>query len=227
MPSSSMTGPQQTPPTMAEKARTTVSKLFVGGVVGGAVGYLGAKYLIGGKPHLFAGDEFASLLIALMLVAMAAFTAWVASSPARFKKHYEKRDDAEPADAMAMAAARGSTWVVALAGVMLATPPVVAVLTPDPTWRTIGAIVLAVMLALQSWGNWRMWRDGDELTRAVIVSTGALCFWTLQLGLFAWAALAKLALVPDIGSWTMITVLMAVYVIASVVVSVRRGYANV
>ncbi len=227
MPSSSMTGPQGSPPTVTDKLRKSLPKLLIGGMFGGAIGYLGAEYLIGNRPRLFAGEDIAAFAIALVLVLAAAFTAWIATTPERFKKYFEKREDDEPVDALAMAAARDSAWVVALAGVLLAAPPIVAVLTTDPVVRAACAAGLMALLGLQTWGNWRMWRDGDELTRAVIVSTGAVCFWALQLALFAWAALARLALIPDIGSWTMMTVLMAVYLIASTVVSVRRGYANV
>lgn len=95
--------------------------------------------------------------------------------------------------------------------------------------QTLGAIAVALfaLLAVQSRINWRLWGEGDEVTRAVIAQTGAVCFWVLQLGLFAWAALTKLKLASDVDSWTLMTVLMGAYLIVSVVISTRRGLVNV
>ena len=45
----------------------------------------------------------------------------------------------------------------------------------------------------------------------------------LQLALFAWATLARLRLVADVDSWTLMTVLMGVYLAATTIVQARRG----
>ena len=107
-----------------------------------------------------------------------------------------------------------------LAGVMLLLP----MIAPS-TWAPGVAFGLVIVLfGLQTWANLRLWRIGDELLRRVIVETGAASFWGLQGALFLYAAAERLHLVPTVTAWGLIGVLMTAYVIASSVVSVRRGF---
>jgi hypothetical protein len=106
-----------------------------------------------------------------------------------------------------------------LAGVMLAIPLYAT--------RWVSADVafgaVALLLALQSALNLMLWRKADEMLRRVMVETGALAFWALQLGLFLYASAERLGLVEGVTAWGMISVLMAVYFVASAVAAARRG----
>ena len=68
-----------------------------------------------------------------------------------------------------------------------------------------------------------MFRQADEMLRRVMVETGSLAFWTLQLALFIYAASERLGLVEGITAWGMIGIMMAVYMVASAVAGARRG----
>ena len=71
--------------------------------------------------------------------------------------------------------------------------------------------------------NILLWRRADEMLLRVMVETGSLAFWTLQLALFVYAASERLGLVDGITAWGMIGILMAVYMVASAVAGARRG----
>lgn len=106
-----------------------------------------------------------------------------------------------------------------LAGAMLLLP----MLAPaDWPREAVFAAVLGLLL-LQLGANLALWRISDELLRRVVVETGAACFWSLQLALFAYAAAERLGLVSTISAWGLIAIMMSVYVLVSSVVAFRRG----
>lgn len=111
--------------------------------------------------------------------------------------------------------------VFLLAGLMLLAPmyaPTFA--TPDVVF---GGIV--VLLAIQSVANVMLWRAADEMLRQVMAETSAMAFWALQTALFIYAAAERLGLVETISGWGLTGILMAVYLIASIVAAARRGIA--
>jgi hypothetical protein len=202
--------------------------LLAGGVVGGGFGFVVGKWLKatgqldGAAP--WPGEDIASLAIAAILVFAGAMTWFAASSPARYARMIDRTmEPGEAVDPDAIWAARVQAAVATLAGLLLAAPPLLANLADLSSTGAPAAAAILAALAGQSWLNIRLWQRSDELTRSIIAQTGALCFWTMQLALFVWATLAKLALVPDLSSWTMLTVLMGGYLIASFWVSWRRG----
>jgi hypothetical protein len=106
-----------------------------------------------------------------------------------------------------------------LAGVMLLLP----MYAPEawPQELVFGAVL--VLLALQTAANVALWRASDELLRRVTVETGAACFWSLQFALFVYAVAERLGLASGVSAWGLTAVLMAVYVLVSSIVAVRRG----
>jgi len=56
-----------------------------------------------------------------------------------------------------------------------------------------------------------------------MAETSAMAFWALQTALFLYAAAERLGLVGTISGWGLTGILMAVYLIASIVASARRG----
>lgn len=168
-----------------------------GAVTGGLV----ARFVdAGGLPP----DDALNLFIAVVLVAMAVVSGVVLTlRPSRSPKG---------CDVLQVVA-------MALAGIMLMIP---LYATRWVSSELAFALVLA-LLAVQTVANLMLWRRADEMLRRIMVETGGLAFWTLQLALFLYAAGERLGLTGGVTAWGMIGVLMAVYLVASAVVAARRG----
>lgn len=111
--------------------------------------------------------------------------------------------------------------VFLLAGVMFLLPMYApSSVGPD---LVFGAIV--VLLATQTVANVLLWRRADEMLRQVMAETSAIAFWALQTALFLYAAAERLGLVDTVSAWGLMGILMAVYMLASIVASARRGIA--
>jgi len=109
--------------------------------------------------------------------------------------------------------------VLTLAGIMLIVP----IYGPNWVSAEVSLAIVLGLLAIQTVANVTMFRQADEMLRRVMVETGSLAFWTLQLALFVYAASERLGLVEGITAWGMIGILMAVYMVASAVAGARRG----
>lgn len=206
--------------------RRMVIALIIGAPLGGVAGYgVGAairqRELAAFRDWSLA-DLF-SLVIALGLLVSAGYAAWAATSARRWNEMVEYTPPDEPVDPTALVSGRRQALVTGLAGLMLGAPPILAHLGLSFEGRALAAGGIGVLLLLESWINYRLWRDGDELTRAVITQSGAVCFWLLQLALFAWAALTRLKLAPEADAWTIVTAMMGVYLLVGLIVAVRRG----
>ncbi|WP_448659616.1 hypothetical protein ACPVPU_03820 [Sphingomonas sp. CJ99] len=204
-----------------------IGMFLAGAVVGGVGGWLVGRFIKRSGVDI-AGEwpfiDILTLLLAAVLILAGLMTLFAASSPSRYARMIDK--SIEPGDAPdpeSLWSARNQGVVAALAGIMLALPVLFVNLGDIAAQRVPVAIGVLAVLAWQTWLNLRVWRRADELTRSVIAQTGAICFWTMQLGLFCWALLARLMLVPEVSSWTLMVVLMWGYLIASFIVSWRRG----
>lgn len=111
-----------------------------------------------------------------------------------------------------------------LAGVMMAIPPVfLANEGIDDTRSAIVMAVIAGLFAVQSWINFDLWRKADEFFRRAMVETSAISFWVLQGALFLWAVAERTGYAPALQSWDFVAVLMAVYMLLSVIVARKLG----
>jgi len=109
--------------------------------------------------------------------------------------------------------------VFLLAGAMFLAPMYApAFASPEVVF---GGIV--VLLIVQSVANLMLWRAADEMLRQVMAETSAMAFWALQTSLFLYAAAERLGLVETISGWGLTGILMAVYLLASIVAAARRG----
>ncbi len=194
----------------------------IGAVAGYFVGRALKKGNFGPVVDWSLADLF-SMMIGLMLLTSGLFVAWAATSSRRWNEMVEKQPGDAPIDPSAVRQGRRSAAVAAIAGALMLVPPFAAHAGLGADGRWLVAASMALVLALQSWINWQLWRDGDELSRAVIAQTGAVCFWALQLALFVWAALTRLDLVAEVDSWTLMTVMMGTYLGVSMIISFRRG----
>ena len=109
--------------------------------------------------------------------------------------------------------------VFLLAGVMFLAPMYApAFASPDVVFGGI-----AVLLAIQTLANVMLWRAADEMLRHVMAETSAMAFWALQTALFLYAAAERLGLIETVSGWGLTGILMAVYLLASIVAAARRG----
>lgn len=171
------------------------------GAAGAAIGaWIGHSFESGGLPW----DDALALLIGAMLIVLGgAMVVVMATRPSSVPKGC------------------GVLQIVVsvLAGVMLLLPLFAL------EWLSADTVMIAivVLLAVQSAANWMLWRRADELLRRVMWETSALAFWALQLALFLYAAAERLGLISGVTAWGMIGILMTVYLLASVIVTARRG----
>lgn len=218
---------------MAEKALIRKSAGLIGliglGVLAGAAGYLVGGMIPKRSLDWLAPADVAALAIAALLAVVACIIWSATFSETRFKRMVEFREDPDPVDPAAIRSVRLQAGVLAAAAVLLAGP----VLADGAGLAGAGersaifvALALGALLVWESLVNWRIWREGDELTRNIVLVTGALCFWGMQLALFAYAGSVRLGLAPDVGSWALITIMMAIYLIVASVVAVRRGFGK-
>lgn len=169
--------------------------------LGGAFGY-GAAILTDGA--LASWEDELAVVMAAAMIGVAAITAFIV---ARRPADVPRGCGILQVVVMLLAAA---LFLLPVFGAALATPDVV-----------FGAVLLLV--AVQSAANLMLWRTADEMLRRVMLETSALAFWSLQLGLFIYAAAERLGLVGTVTAWGLMGILMGVYFIASAVAAARRG----
>ena len=107
-------------------------------------------------------------------------------------------------------------------GVLLALPIGFSLAGVSPV---LGVGALALLVALHTVMNVRVYRQADELLRRAVMETAAVTFFAGQLVLFLWAAAERLGAAPAITAWDIYAVLMTLYLAASLSISVRRGLA--
>lgn len=111
--------------------------------------------------------------------------------------------------------------VLVLGGVMFLAPMVAT------AWVSPAAVFagMVALFAVQTVGNVIAWRRSDEMMRRVMADTSVIAFWGLQCAFFFYAAAERLGLIAPVSPWGLAGVLMAVYLIASIVPTMRRGIA--
>lgn len=168
---------------------------------GGAFGY-GTATLTDGA--LASWEDELAVVMAAAMIAIAAITAFIV---ARRPADVPRGCGILQVIVMLLAAAM---FLLPVFGAAWASPEMV-----------FGGVLLLVVV--QSAANLMLWRTADEMLRRVMLETSALAFWSLQLGLFIYAAAERLGLVGTITAWGLMGILMGVYFIASAVAAARRG----
>ena len=212
------------PASMPEWARQLIRGLLAGivfGLVGYGVGHYAADLfpnLSLDLPDLRWADIAAGAVAAVLLFAClgAAVTSLDRRALGRMLKLEGPAGGDEVRDARIQAA------VLGLSGVIMVLPMILSGLGM-PVTASLAAVGL--LLVLHTLLNVRLFRSGDELFRRVVVEAGALTFWLGQGLLFIWAAAERLAAAPPITAWDIYVVLMGVYLVVSMVVTIRRGLA--
>lgn len=186
-------------------------KIAVFAVMALAGAVVGAGAAMAAEINQLAWADELALIVAAALLATAAISVWV----------LVRRPASVPKGCGIL-----QITVTALAGVMLLLPIFGPGLLPggiDPL-VIYGAIV--VLFAVQTVANLMLMRRADELLRNVTLEAGALAFWVLQGALFLYAAAERLGLVATLSNWGLVAILMTAYLMASIVIQVRRGLAT-
>lgn len=201
-------------------------------VIGAPVGYLVGKYLarledagVWSAPDLGWSDALA-VVLALLLLGVGVITMIVSASRKALGRQIDPEGGRPATSAQASFYAHNG-GVLALAGLMMATPVVVrAVFDPVPPLIASAAMVgLVALFLIQTASSISVWIGSDELMRRATAEISALTFVTLQGALFLWAAGEKLGLLPVLTLWDAATVMMTAYLIIAGVVIWRRGLA--
>lgn len=195
----------------------------IGAVVGFVLAYAAGKAGLLDWLAEMPGEDIASIALAALLLGLGLFALVAASSSALYRRMAENYQEGDPLDAGVLRYLRVN-GVALLLGAALLLAPSLAVrfgFTGDAAIPV--AVGLAMLLALQAWLSARIRRASDELNRAALAEASIASFWLSQLGLFGWAALARLGLVAEVSLWTLMTISMALYLVVSIVVALRRG----
>lgn len=192
--------------------------IALGGLAGFGVGWLFAGRVPEGLLSELRWSDAGALILAAMLIPAGALAA-MASGNERVLAAMSKGEG--PAGAPERRNMRLQGLVLAGSGLLLATAPVAAIMGNPAPEATFVALMAATFI--HSALNYSLWRGGDEMMRRVVVESGAACFWIAQISLFAWAVAERLGLAPALNAWDGLIVLMALYLICSTVVGVRRG----
>lgn len=191
---------------MTSDEHTLHPALKIGGLVllaliGAAVGAATARFI---DAAALPGDDALNLFVGVVLIGMSVVMGGImALRPANVPK----------------GCGLLQIFVLTLAGIMLIVP----IYGPNWVSAEVSLAIVLGLLAVQTVANVMMFRQADEMLRRVMVETGSLAFWILQLALFVYAAAERLALVEGMTAWGMIGILMAVYMVASAVAGARRG----
>lgn len=208
----------------AQAVRQTIRLLAIGAVAG-VLGYFAGQALYGWFPDLGAGlpeprwSDVAAAILAVAMIAVALGTALATLRPAILGRIL-KLDG--PAGAGELRDARIQAAVVALSGVLMILPPVLAATAALATF-SVAAILL--LMILHTVLNLKLYRSIDELYRRIVMEAGALTFWIGSTVLFAGAVAERLGVAPALTGWDVYVVLMGVYLVVSMIVTVRRGLA--
>lgn len=171
-------------------------------------------HALGASDLLAVGLGLLSLLMAVLLLLFAVNRRWLGQS-------LEQDAAATPASSEEVHSFRLQALLLALTGVLLLVPVVIARLASTATQARSLFAAFALLLAFQSLINWRVWRCGDEFQRRIVLETGALSMHLGTALLFLWAVAERLSLVRPLSVWDANIALLTLYVAASCVMNVR------
>lgn len=210
------------------RTRRALIGLIVGAPLGYAFGLSIAKLEKAGLfaiPKLGWSDGLALGLAALMF--LVGLVTLIISANRRLLGRQLNPDERRPATGAQASFHAQSGMVLALAGVMFATPVLIpALFDPVPTVVSSAAMIaLVALFLLQTTLNLSIWTRADEFMRRALGEIAAVSFFVLQGALFLWAAAEKLGFVARLSLWDAVSVMMAVYLLVNSLISWRRGLA--
>lgn len=209
---------------MAERGiRTQLFRMFIGALSGFAISMVAAKSGFIEWLEAMRADEIASTLVAFVMILLAAFALVAAASPGTYRRIAANYREGDPVDGGVLRTLRLNALLMGLTGALLLVPPFAARFGAGESAAMVVAAAMGVVLIALCWIGWREYAKNDELTRAVSAEANVASFTLLTLALFGWASLVKLGLAPEIGTWTLMTISVAVHLVVQVVAALRRG----
>lgn len=195
--------------------------MAVGGLAGYGVGELAASIRLA---DAWGWSDMLGMVVAGLLLAIGV-SMLVASFNRKAAGAMLDPGDPRPATTEQLKFARQQGWVLALSGLMMATPVIAASYPLPYSLRAALLTGLVAVFILQTVINLAFWQRADELMRRMIAEVSMVSFWVLQGALFLWAAAEKLGLAPPLTTWDCLTILMVFYLAASAIIGARRGFA--
>ena len=169
-------------------------------------------------PDLRWSDGLA-LYVAFSLAAGGVYAAIVSFNRAALGKMLKLEEPATPSEVRLV---RWSGALLLLTAAIMLMPPAFSLLGTDPL---LSLAAVAGMLGLHTVLNLKIWKDADELLRRTTMEASVVTFWGGQIALFGWAAAERAGIAPTLTAWDVYVVLMALYLVASTVITIRRGLA--
>jgi hypothetical protein len=204
------------------RRKSTPLQMLIGGVFGAAFGYASMSAVTRLAENGIDNLHIWAFCVAIMLVAIGLVTLGASLSDARLRQAYGIAPD-EPDLHHERRTTRLQGAVLVVAGMVMVIPA----LGPDilPVGRYAAMVIILGLLALETWINWTIYREGDEFARAVIADTSSLTFGIVQMALFVWASAEVFGLAPTASALDLMTALMVIYILCAGIVTVRRGLA--
>ncbi len=200
-------------------------RMAIGAIVGGIVGFGFVELLIHMRvtPRQLGWSDAIALWISVVLIALGLVASLVSLNRSRLAKELEPGATL-PASEEEVLNTRLQAAVLALAGIMMGTPLFAqGILAIHPRTAPIIFAGICILFALQTWLNLRLWRSSDEFARAMILTICALTFAIGQGIFFLVAAAERLGLIHSVSSWNIYSLLMALYLVVSFYLSLRKS----
>jgi len=208
------------------KWRWRFAALLIAGMATGAgLGFAIGKLIKHAHPATQAsGADVTALSLAAFYIGSAVLFLWIASNRMRLARILEGNAAETPASDDEVRSCVYQAVVMALAGVLLALPIFAARLfSHNSQQRELSFAGIALLFAVQTVYNVRLWRVSDEFIRSAMATTAALTFAVGQGGLFLWAAAEHMSLVKPVSAWDLLLDMMLLYIFAGALVWVRTA----
>jgi len=197
--------------------------MVVGALFGLAISMIAAKSGFLEWMRAMPADEIASTVVAFVMLFLAAFAFVAAAGPGTYRRVAANYREGDPVDGAVLRMMRLNALTLALSGALLLAPPFAVRFGANESVAVAVAAGMTLVVLALSWINWREYARNDELTRAVSAEANVASFTILTLALFGWASLIKLGLAPEVGSWTLMTIAVAVHLVVQILAALRRG----
>jgi len=197
--------------------------LIAGMATGAGLGFVIGKVYKHGHPGVHAnGADIMAFSLSAFYIGTTVVLLWIASNRMRLARILEGNAADTPASNEEVRSFVYQAFVMALAGILLALPIIGARLfITKLQYREFYFVGIALLFAVQTVYNFRLWRVSDEFVRNTMLTTAALTFAIGQGGLFLWAAAEHLDLVRPVSAWYLLVNMMLLYIFVGAVVSVR------
>jgi len=200
--------------------------LILAGAATGLCCAIGLKYAalsVGVSLKALDAFDLTALVLGFTFLVFGVVTALLSTSRRQLAKQLEGEAAELPATAEEVRTIRLQAAGLVLAGVMLWAPVFIGSRFAHSTAAAVGTVAaIAVLFLVQTVVNVRFWRSSDEFMRQMVLTIGAVTFALGQGALFLYAVAERLHLVRALTTWDILVLLLALYLVVSLAVSIRR-----